>query len=241
MRAIWKGRLLRDGHHPGQAVHGDRARMSASGCCAGSTMRRSRRSASAPRAARSSHGRSSRAATRSARKRSSTSRPRRSRPPSRSRTTVEIGDFVEAAEIDPVYFEKSDFLEPTEVGAKPFSLLKRALEETDRVALARVTIRTRAPCDAPHVRGHADPRNHVLARRDPLDRRARPSGGRRGEGAGRRSSRWPEAPSPASPTGSTPTPTPTRIARPSKSSSNRRCAARPAMRNGASPSRRSST
>jgi DNA end-binding protein Ku len=60
-----------------------------------------------------------------------------------SSTTVDIGDFVEAAEIDPVYFEKSYFLEPTEIGAKPFSLLMRALEETERVALARVTIRTR--------------------------------------------------------------------------------------------------
>ena len=60
-----------------------------------------------------------------------------------SSTTIEIGDFVEAVEIDPVYFEKSYFLEPTEVGTKPFSLLKRALEETERVALARVTIRTR--------------------------------------------------------------------------------------------------
>lgn len=60
-----------------------------------------------------------------------------------SSTTIDIGDFVPGAEIDPVYFEKSYFLEPTEVGAKPFSLLKRALEETDRVALARVTIRTR--------------------------------------------------------------------------------------------------
>lgn len=60
-----------------------------------------------------------------------------------SSTTIEIGDFVEAEEIDPVYFEKSYFLEPTEVGAKPFSLLKRALEETGRVAIARVTIRTR--------------------------------------------------------------------------------------------------
>jgi DNA end-binding protein Ku len=60
-----------------------------------------------------------------------------------SSTTIDIGDFIEATEIDPVYFEKSYFLEPTEVGAKPFSLLKRALEETDRVALARVTIRTR--------------------------------------------------------------------------------------------------
>ena len=60
-----------------------------------------------------------------------------------SSTTIDIGDFIEATEIDPVYFEKSYFLEPTEVGAKPFSLLKRALEETERVALARVTIRTR--------------------------------------------------------------------------------------------------
>lgn len=60
-----------------------------------------------------------------------------------SSTTIEIGDFVPADEIDPVYFEKSYFLEPTEVGAKAFSLLRRALEETERLALARVTIRTR--------------------------------------------------------------------------------------------------
>ena len=60
-----------------------------------------------------------------------------------SSTTIDIGDFVEAAEIDPVYFEKSYFLEPTEVGAKAFSLMRRALDETNRVALARVTIRTR--------------------------------------------------------------------------------------------------
>ena len=60
-----------------------------------------------------------------------------------SSTTIDIGDFVEATEIDPVYFEKSYFLEPTDIGAKPFSLLRRALAETERVALARVTIRTR--------------------------------------------------------------------------------------------------
>ena len=60
-----------------------------------------------------------------------------------SSTTIDIGDFVESAEIDPVYFEKSYFLEPTDVGAKAFSLLKKALEETQRLALARVTIRTR--------------------------------------------------------------------------------------------------
>ena len=60
-----------------------------------------------------------------------------------SSTTIDIGDFVPGPEIDPVYFEKSYFLEPTDIGGKAFSLLKRALEETERVALARVTIRTR--------------------------------------------------------------------------------------------------
>ena len=48
-----------------------------------------------------------------------------------------------SAEIDPIYFEKTYFLEPTDIGVKPFSLLRRALEETERIALARVTIRTR--------------------------------------------------------------------------------------------------
>ena len=60
-----------------------------------------------------------------------------------SSTTIDIGDFVEAQEIDPVYFEKSYFLEPAEGGDKAFSLLHAALEETKRVAIARVTIRTR--------------------------------------------------------------------------------------------------
>lgn len=60
-----------------------------------------------------------------------------------SSTTIDIGDFVQAVEIDPVYFEKSYFLEPTDIGATPFSLLRKALDETERVALARVTIRTR--------------------------------------------------------------------------------------------------
>lgn len=60
-----------------------------------------------------------------------------------SSTTIEIGDFVELTEIDPIYFEKSYFLEPTTVGSRPFNLLMRALDETGRIAVARVTIRTR--------------------------------------------------------------------------------------------------
>ena len=60
-----------------------------------------------------------------------------------SASTIDIGDFVDLEEIDPIYFEKSYFLEPDDVGAKPFSLLKRALEETGRIAIARVTIRSK--------------------------------------------------------------------------------------------------
>jgi DNA end-binding protein Ku len=60
-----------------------------------------------------------------------------------SSTTIDIGDFVELTEIDPIYFEKTYYLEPTDIGSKPYSLLRRALEETERIAVARVTIRTK--------------------------------------------------------------------------------------------------
>jgi DNA end-binding protein Ku len=57
--------------------------------------------------------------------------------------TIDIGDFVQLEEIDPIYFEKSYFLEPDRPGVKPFNLLKQALEETGRVAVARVAIRNK--------------------------------------------------------------------------------------------------
>jgi len=40
-------------------------------------------------------------------------------------------------------FEKSYFVEPTDVGVKPFNLLRRAIEETGRLAVARVAIRSK--------------------------------------------------------------------------------------------------
>ncbi|MBA2557895.1 MAG: Ku protein, partial [Chloroflexi bacterium] len=57
--------------------------------------------------------------------------------------SIDIGDFVELQEIDPIFFEKSYFLEPAEAGAKPFNLLRQALEETGRVAVAKVAIRSK--------------------------------------------------------------------------------------------------
>ena len=100
-----------------------------------------------------------------------------------SSTTIDIGDFVEAAEIDPVYFEKSYFLEPTEVGAKAFSLLNRALEETERVALARVTIRTRERLATMRpTTGHSSWRRCSGPTRSARPARST-SGGRGGDGA----------------------------------------------------------
>ena len=74
-------------------------------------------------------------------------------PESTTTHAIEISDFVELAQIDPIYYEKTYLVEPAEIGAKPFLLLKRALEETGRVAVARVTIRTKERLAALRVYG----------------------------------------------------------------------------------------
>jgi DNA end-binding protein Ku len=56
---------------------------------------------------------------------------------------VSILDFVDLAEIDPLYYDKAYYLEPGEGGAKAYALLRRAMLETARIAVARVTVRTR--------------------------------------------------------------------------------------------------
>lgn len=56
---------------------------------------------------------------------------------------VQIIDFVSLAEIDPVYYEKSYYLEPIEGAEKAYALLRRAMEETSRVAIAKVAIRSK--------------------------------------------------------------------------------------------------
>ncbi len=53
--------------------------------------------------------------------------------------TIEISGFVESREIDPLYYRGSYYLEPEELGAKPFFLLREALVRTKRMAVAKVT------------------------------------------------------------------------------------------------------
>ncbi|MGE5530092.1 MAG: Ku protein [Patescibacteria group bacterium] len=63
--------------------------------------------------------------------------------PGESTKTIDILDFVDLAEIDPVYFDKSYYLEPGQGGEKAYALLKRAMLETGKIAIARVVIRAK--------------------------------------------------------------------------------------------------
>src|SRR5438034_9356850 len=57
--------------------------------------------------------------------------------------SIDIMDFVDLDEIDPVYFRKAYYLLPAEGAEKPYRLLVRALEETGKVAIAKVVIRNK--------------------------------------------------------------------------------------------------
>lgn len=56
---------------------------------------------------------------------------------------VEIIDFVKMEEIDPIYFDRSYYMSPSEGGGKAYSLLRKALEETQKVGLAKIVIRSK--------------------------------------------------------------------------------------------------
>jgi DNA end-binding protein Ku len=55
--------------------------------------------------------------------------------------TIDIKSFVNLEEIDPILYQKTYYLEPEEIGQKPFALLMAALKESNRVAIAKVTFR----------------------------------------------------------------------------------------------------
>ena len=57
--------------------------------------------------------------------------------------TIEIEDFVDLDEIDPIFYDHPYYLAPAAGGAKPYRLLLEAMRETGRVAIARVVIRSK--------------------------------------------------------------------------------------------------
>ncbi len=73
-------------------------------------------------------------------------------PVERSRE-IEVVEFVPDSQIDPMLFEKSYYLEPEKIGAKPYQLLRRTLEQTELTAVVKFALRQKTRLGALRVRG----------------------------------------------------------------------------------------
>ncbi|PRY59820.1 Ku protein [Glycomyces artemisiae] len=69
--------------------------------------------------------------------------------------TIEVLEFVPAEQIDPIYYDKSYYLEPDKTGGRPYVLLREALIQQDRIAVVKVTLRRRESLAALRPRGEA--------------------------------------------------------------------------------------
>lgn len=61
--------------------------------------------------------------------------------PPESLKVVDVVQFVDGAEIDPIYFDKSYFVAPDKTAVKAYRLFTRALTETGRVGVGKITLR----------------------------------------------------------------------------------------------------
>ncbi len=57
--------------------------------------------------------------------------------------TIDIEEFVDLAEIDPIYYDHSYYLAPTTGGAKAYRLLLDAMREAGKVGIGRVVLRSK--------------------------------------------------------------------------------------------------
>ncbi len=57
--------------------------------------------------------------------------------------SIDICDFVDLGDIDPIYYRQAYFLAPQDGAEKPYALLVRALEESGKVGIAKVVIRNK--------------------------------------------------------------------------------------------------
>ena len=63
--------------------------------------------------------------------------------PANSSREISVEKFVPSDQIDPIMLDKPYYLEPEKSGLKPYALLRDALQESDRVAVVTVSLRTR--------------------------------------------------------------------------------------------------
>lgn len=68
---------------------------------------------------------------------------------------IDVVQFVPADQVDPLLLDKSYYLEPENKALKPYSLLREALRETDRMALVKVALRQRETLALLRVRENA--------------------------------------------------------------------------------------
>ena len=71
--------------------------------------------------------------------------------PAKTRS-IDIQEFVDIGEIDPIYFENPYYLGPAEGAEKAYSLLARAMESSGKAAIARFVLRNREHLSA--IRAH---------------------------------------------------------------------------------------
>jgi DNA end-binding protein Ku len=69
--------------------------------------------------------------------------------------TIDIEDFVELEDIDPIYFDQPYLIVPNRGGARSYRLLLEAMRETNKVAIARIVLRSRERLVAIRTRGDA--------------------------------------------------------------------------------------
>jgi DNA end-binding protein Ku len=72
-------------------------------------------------------------------------------PEERSRE-IEVVEFVPADQLDPIMFDRSYFLEPDSKSPKAYALLRRTLQETDRIAIVHFALRQKTRLGALRVR-----------------------------------------------------------------------------------------
>ncbi|GAB3043650.1 Ku protein [Parafrigoribacterium mesophilum] len=72
-------------------------------------------------------------------------------PEGRSRE-IEVVEFVPSEQLDPIMFDRSYFLEPDSKSPKAYTLLRRTLEETDRIAIVHFALRDKTRLGALRVR-----------------------------------------------------------------------------------------
>lgn len=69
--------------------------------------------------------------------------------------TVDIQEFVEVDEINPMFFSKPYYMEPGKGGDKAYALLREVLSGTRKVGIAKVVIKTRQHLAAVKAQGDA--------------------------------------------------------------------------------------